>query len=218
MQNVRDAASDYWKYFSAPGALQNLFGDPAGLSELERGMEQSRGTLSEYGERAAQELSPYEQFGIPAWQQYQTETGRMLDPAQLESQMMQGYSLSPEAQFAQKEGLAATQRGAAARGLGGGALQAALARQSQDIASKDYNSALMRRLGVFGGGVGGLQKLGGLGYGAAKGTADIWGSLGANLAQLQAQQAQAAAQAQQSKESGIMGALGSAAGMAGGLF
>jgi len=175
------------------GGIIGSFGQPAGLSELEQGIGQAEGTLQGYAG-----------MGVPAWQKYGQETGRMLDPGQFESQLMQGFQGSPGLQFAEGQATGGLNRRLAALGLtGGGATANALQTQRQNIALQDYNNELMRRLGIFQGGTGGLQQIGTMGAQAA-----------GNIANLQAQQAAAEAQAKQSQQSGLMGGLGSLAGTA----
>jgi hypothetical protein len=182
---------------SGIGGLIGGFGSPSGMDQLEQGIHEAEGTLQ-----------PYADMGVPAWQRYQQETGRMLDPNKFESDMMQGFQGSPGSEYAMGQATGMLNRHASALGItGGGTLANALQKQRQNLALQDWNNELTRRTGIFQGGTSGLQQVGTMGANAS-----------GNMANLQAQLGAAQAKGAQSQSGGMWSGIGSLAGGAAMLF
>lgn len=182
----------------------------------EETLQSAQDYIRQMGQQAIGGLAPYQQIGYGGLQDYAGALQPYRDPAQMYSQIMGGYQLSPAAQFQQQEGLKQLQNAMEARGMAGsGQEMKDILGYSQGLASQDMQQYLQNILGMGQTYLGGTAGLGQMGLGAA-GQMGQFGLTSAgqygNLAQALAQ-AQAQAEAQkEASQSGLAGMLGGASG------
>jgi hypothetical protein len=139
-------------------------------------------------------ISPYISAGSNALGPYQSIINQMSNPGQYISQLMQGYTMTPQAQYALQQGERAANAGGAATGMAGsGAEQRELQRLGQNITQQDQQQYLQNRLGVLQQSLGGMNNLIGMGE---KG-ANKFGSTEAKMADAMAQNQIGESEAQQ---------------------
>ncbi len=160
-----------------------------------------------------QYLNPYVQGGQNAMGQLQGQYGNMInDPGALYARLGQGYKQSPGFQWNMNQGMNAASNAAASGGMTGSPQhQQQAAEMAEGLASKDYNNYMQSVMGLYGGGIQGLEGMNEMGYKAS-------GSLADSLSSILYKQAQNKALAQQSKHSAWGTILGAAGGAAGAFF
>jgi hypothetical protein len=184
---------------------QSAFGSSPDYSGIEQQMQGIPSEMRGYAD-------PYIQAGTQSLGGLQQQLASMTDdPGALMNLLGQGYRESPGLQQNVQLATTAANRAAAAGGqLGSPAEQSALAQQVYDLGEQDYGQYLDRALGLYGGGVSGLQGLTGMGAQESQ-------SLSENLARQHMSEAnleQAKMQNQQQQQAGLWGGLGSALGSA----
>lgn len=160
-----------------------------------------------------QSFGPYMQEGQQDLPYLRNQYQRMLeDPSGFLSKIGEGYKASPGYQYQVNEATRQANQAAAAGGmLGSPAEQAALAKRVSGIASQDYGDYLNRALGIYGGGLQGVQGLENQGF---KGAQDYARNLSDYLqSRAQLAGAQTGYQNQQMQGAGSM--LGGLAGLIG---
>lgn len=161
------------------GGVTGVF-DPAGATgtrDISRGIAESaaaaRAGMAErrqYGQRAVEQVAPYQQVGRTALERYRDVV--------LGGDMSQ-FRTSPGYQFRVAEGVKALERGAAARGgLLSGAQQKALTRYGQDVASQEYQNYLAQVGGLMQQGFGAAGMAGQYLTGTGAGIGSQYGQLG----------------------------------------
>lgn len=158
---------------------------------------------------AINRMSPFYQFGQGEMGAYGQGVNAMSDPNSFINNIMQGYSMSPQAQFQQQEGTKGINAAAAASGqLGSGPEQKQMATFNQQLTNNDQNNYLSQRMGVYDQFLNGAGNITGMGMNAA-GQMGGWGmDQASNLAQLYNQKAQGSMYGDQS----FNNFLGTAAG------
>lgn len=193
------------------------------LAELRSHEATGRGDISSQLAAALGYGAPYRQAGGQALQAYMGSLG--LGGGGAAKTARESFQESPGYQFALKQGLQATQRGAAAGGMmGSGAEQRELQRVGQGMAQQQYGGWQSKLAGLSGMGqqaaqaaagermqAGGQLAQLGLGYGGQ--ISGLFGQLG----QAGAESGMAKAQLGQQGRAGWMGLLGQLLGMGGGL-
>jgi len=142
-----------------------------------------------YGGKAIGEMQPYEKYGLGSLDKYQAGSNLMMDPQAFRQQMMQGYSMSPEAKMAEQEGLKMSTNQASAMGMsGGGALAREQQKYAQTLTQADASKYYQQQAGTFQKGMAGEGALGQIGMGASKDIAQSYMGIGSNIARMQGQQ------------------------------
>lgn len=147
-------------------------------------------------EQARAQLQPYSDAGQRGLSNYESYLGQFEDPQAYQRSILEGYSLSPEAQFDIDEGLNAYQQSARAGGL---PVSSNMLRASQEfgqnLANRDRRQYLQDILGIgsiYGGGQFNLAQMG---QNAAGGLAGLYSDEGQQLAPLKYNQVTAHADA-----------------------
>lgn len=181
-------------------AIENMFSGGASS-----GAQQASGDISAENQQNQSNFGPWIQAGQNALSQYQKMLGQGINPQDFYSKMMAGYTESPEAKYAQQQGVnQANMAGAASGMLGSGAEQTALQRQGQEITGQDQDNWFNRMAGIFGNALKGYGDLSGQGLQASGGE----GQIGSQLAGDQAQADMASQIAKQSGKNSAIGAGG----------
>lgn len=178
-------------------SIENMFSGGAlqGYRDASNTMQNAMGNYSNM-------ISPYIQAGTNSLNPYQAAVGYMGNPSQYIQQLMQGYQMTPQAQYALQQGERAANAGDAATGMAGsGAEQKELQRLGQGITEQDQQQYLQNRLGVANENVSNLANLAGMGE---KG-ADKYGSMAAKMADAAAQDQVGQSEAQQQGKNSATG-------------
>lgn len=184
-------------------SLENMFSGGA-----YQGYTNAGDTIANTGANYSNLINPYIQAGTSSLPQYQNLINQMSNPGQYISKLMQGYTMTPQAQYALQQGERGANAAAAAGGMAGsGAEQKELQRMGQQITEQDQQQYLNNRLGVMQQAMGGLNNL----IGSGEKGANKYGSIMSKLADAGAQ-----SQIGQSEagEQGKMGAIGNGLGLA----
>lgn len=152
------------------GAIGNFLsgGGTGGYQDMQGQIQNGMNALNQnygYGRDA---LNPWAQGGQWAMGQYQNALGGMADPQAYYNHIMDGYQMSPGAQFQMKQGQQGINNAAAAGGtLGSGAEQKAMDQYSQGVANQDQQQYFQNQMGINNQYMGGLGNMMNQGYGAA---------------------------------------------------
>lgn len=161
-------------------------------------------------------MQPYFNAGTGALPGLQDQFGRLInDPSQRLNEIGKGYKESPGLQFAIQKALGAQGRAAAAGGMAGSPQhQEYNTELATNYANQDYNNYVNNALDLYKSGLGGQQRLAGMGQQAGQSMADM-------IAQLLATQGAYAAGsqgAQNQQRSGLLGNLFGALGAFPGIY
>ena len=181
------------------------------LAEMQKEQGQGRTDLTGY-------MTPYTQAGQVGLDEYMQSLG--LAGGKGRQSAIDRFQASPGYQYALNQGLQATQRGEAARGLGGsGAEMAALQNRGQQMANQEYGKWQDQLANLASGGRQAAEFTGGglssqdLGYGSD--IAQLYGTMGQAQAEAQMAAAKAQEQQEQSESSGLGDIIGGAASLIG---
>lgn len=186
-----------------------------GYDQASQGYQQGANAVNNSYNNAVGFMSPYNQMGMNEMGQYQGGVNAMQDPNAFINNIMQGYSMSPQAQFQQQEGSKGINAAAAAGGTAGsGPEMKQMGQFNQQLTNNDQSNYLNQRMGVYNNFLQGAGNMVGMGQNAA-GQMGGWAmDQGADLAQLYGMQGQANMYGDQSENN----MLGQAAGWAAGKF
>lgn len=188
-------------------ALENMFSGGA-----YQGYTNANNTLEGVAGNFGNIINPYIQAGTNAIPAYQNMISQMSNPSQYITQLMQGYQLTPQAQYAEQQGIRGANAAAAAGGMAGsGAEQKELERLTQGITQQDQQQYLMNRLGISNEALSGLNNLIGTGEKGAKQYGSVMSKLADAASQAQVGQAEAG-------EQGKTGAIGGGLSLLGNLL
>jgi len=155
-----------------------LIGGSSGKDPYKKAMKQ----YEKYGNQAASFQNPFFNAGTGAIGDYQNYLNNMKDPSKFINDLMGGYSASPYSQYLQDQSMRAAQNMGSASGLSGSTPLTQFAQENaSNIASGDMNQWLQNVLGINNQYGGGLEKMMGMGQGAANNLSNIFGNLGQQM-------------------------------------
>jgi hypothetical protein len=194
--SIWDTMKNVGSYAFLPTLLGKLYGDPE--KDANRYMNQIPGVLHEG-------YDPFAQMGKRLAPQLESQYGNMMqNPSELLQRLGSGYKQSPGYQFRMNEAMRGAGNAAAAGGYTGSPeAQNYAAKISEGLSSQDFNDYMQQALGLYGGGLQGMQGLENQGYGA---NTDLTMSL-ANLLGGKGQQAYESAASRNKMINDLLGGL-----------
>lgn len=135
-----------------------------------------------YSNKAAGYQNPFFNAGTGAIPEFQNYLNNMKDPSEFINKIMGGYSESPHAKFLQDQNIRSANNAASASGLSGSTpMTQFIQENANDIASGDMEKWLQNVLGINNQYGSGLERLVGMGQGAANNLSGIYGDLGGRM-------------------------------------
>jgi len=182
--------------------------------DLSQATEDAQSQIQEYYEQATSFMQPWQTAGVGGLEAWQAGLEPLAKPQDVYAQLLEGYQLSPQAQFEQQQALEQSIASGAATGmLGSGASAKALADYTQQLSSRDIQNYINNISRIYGGYLGGESGLAGMGEQAA-GTMGGWAmGAGQSLADLTQQLGQISAMQEAQRQRGALGAITGATGM-----